>query len=317
MLNFGDNTGEKDELDPVLDDEETLQDSEDEEDFDEEFDDEESGQNDSDDADDEEESDEEDGENNGSEDNAKAPEKADSEGKNPSGEENPTSTKKPLSKEENAANAARRRQEALEAKVKEEHVKTVIDVLGGVNPYTKKEMTDAHDVEVYERMKRIEKAGGDPITDYASTLADERRQAEKARNEPANMDFNSWAKKDAEDFAKANPDVALGKLLTNKTFKTIAEPLLKNRVPMSKIYELFKETQANIDSVKEKTKSEIKAAVSGKIANAQASAGSLKSDGDTQGALYTKEQLERMSPEELDRNWDKVDRSYEALGKKK
>lgn len=317
MLNFGDNTGEKDELDPVLDDEETLQDSEDEEDFDEEFDDEESGQNDSDDADDEEESDEEDGESNGSEDNAEAPEKADSKGKNPSGEENPTSTKKPLSKEENAANAARRRQEALEAKVKEEHVKTVIDVLGGVNPYTKKEMTDAHDVEVYERMKRIEKAGGDPITDYASTLADERRQAEKARNEPANMDFNSWAKKDAEDFAKANPDVALGELLTNKTFKTIAEPLLKNRVPMSKIYELFKETQANIDSVKEKTKNEIKAAVSGQIANAQASAGSLKSNGDTQGALYTKEQLERMSPEEMDRNWDKVDRSYEALGNKK
>ena len=312
MLNFGDNTGEKDELDPVLEEDETLQDSEDEE-FDEDFEDDESGQSNSEDSDAGEQGDEK--RKSESADNVKDSGKENDEGKNPTEETTQSQIKKTLSKEENAANAARRRQEALEAKVKEEHVKTVIDVLGGINPYTKKEMTDAHDVDVYERMKRIEKNGGDPIADYASTLADEKRQAERARSESVNMDFNSWAKKDAEDFAKQNPSVNLKELFANETFQTIAEPLLNNRVPMSQIYVLFKKTTANIDSVKEKAKSEIKAAVSGKIANAQASAGSLKSEGDTKGALYTKEQLERMSPDEMERNWEKVERSYDALNK--
>ena len=312
MFDNEDNTGEEVELDPVLDDDEDFQDT----DFDE---DEDSGQNDSDEVNDEEDTDEdlgEEGEDTDEGDNAEQSSE-ETEGETQAEETDKAQAKKPLSKEENAANAARRRKEELEARLKEEHTKTVIDVLGGKNPFTGKEMTDAHDVEVYERMKRIEKNGGDPVADYASTLAEERRQAERAEKSAQNTDFNSWAKKDAANFAKANPDVDMQSLFKDATFTKIAEPLLKQRVPMSNIYALFQETKANIDSVNRKAKEKVKEALAGEIANKNASAGSLKANGEKQTSLYTREQLANMSEDEIEANWDKVERSYEALGKKK
>lgn len=312
MLEFDDNTGEKDELDPVLDDE-TFQDE------DEDFEDS-SGQTDETDEDEEDNdnsNDEEGHDTDNGDSTETTSEKTNYQGKIPTEDTDSPSSKKPLSKEENAANAARRRQEALESKVKEEHVKTVIDVLGGVNPYTKKEMTDAHDVDVYERMRRIEKAGGDPVADYASTLAEEKRQAEKAVKEDKNTDFNAWAKKDGQEFAKANPDVNIGELFKDENFSIIAEPLLQRRVPMSEIYKIFQKTQSNINSVKQKAKQKLKDEIAGGIANNNASTGSLKSNGDTSDSFYTMEQLKALTPAQIEANLDKVERSYEKIYAKK
>lgn len=307
------NTGEDVELDPVLDDEEGFQDT----DFDDE-DDGVSGQDDFDGADDDDSNDDDNGEETETDNNAgQTSEKDDAEGGAPAENPDTSTTKKPLSKEENAENAARRRREELDAKLKEEHNRTVISVLGGINPFTGKEMTDEHDVEVYERMQRIKQAGGDPIADYASTLADERRKAEQAAKADNNSDFSAWAKKDAQAFKEANPDVDIRELVKDETFLTIANPLLENRVPMSEIYKLFKKTQANIESVHRTAKEKVKEAVAGELANKKASAGSLKTTGDNQGGLYTREQLNSMSPEEIEKNWDKVERSYDALAGKK
>lgn len=313
MLEFDNDTGEKDELDPVLDDDETFQDE------DEDFEDS-SGQTDEADVDeddnDDSNDDEDDSTDNGDS-SEKTSEKTNSQGKTPTEDTDSPSSKKSLSREENAANAARRKQEALESKVKEEHVKTVIDVLGGVNPYNKKEMTDAHDVEVYERMRRIEKAGGDPVADYAATLAEERRQAERAVKTDSGADFESWAKKDGQEFAKANPDVNIGELFKDENFSIIAEPLLQRRVPMSEIYKIFQKTQANINNVKQKAKQQLKDEIASGIANNRASTGSLKSNGDTSDGLYTAEQLKAMTPAQIEANWDKVERSYEKIYAKK
>lgn len=312
MFDYEDNTGEEVELDPVLDEDENFQDSD--------LEDEESGQNDFGDDEGDEDTDGESTENDKGEDtdeNDNAVNASESnEGESRSEETDKKESKKPLSKEENAANAARRRKEELDTKLKEEHTKTVIEVLGGKNPFTGKEMTDAHDVEVYERMKRIEKAGGDPVADYASTLAEEKRQAEKAEKTAQNTDFNTWAKKDAANFSKENPSVNMQDLFKDTMFAKIAEPLLKQRVPMSNIYAIFQETKAKIDSVNQKAKEKVKEAVASELANKNASAGSLKANGDKQASLYTREQLASMSSEEMDKNWEKVKRSYAALGKK-
>lgn len=310
------NTGEEVELDPVLDDEEDFQGT-DLDDEDEEV----SGQEGFDDADEDDEEDSDDDENGEDtetgNDEGETSEETDTEGKNPTEATDTSTSKKPLSKEENAENAARRRREELDAKLKEEHNRTVIAVLGGVNPFTGKEMTDGHDVEVYERMQRIKQAGGDPVADYASTLAQEKRQAEKAAKEESGADFNSWAQKDAQAFKAANPDVNIRALMEDETFLTIANPLLEKRVPMSEIYKLYKKTQANIDTVNRTAKEKAKEAVAGKLANEKASAGSLKANGNNADGLYTKEQLAAMWPEELERNWEKVERSYDALAGKK
>ena len=237
MYDDFDNTGEEVELDPVLDEEEEFQDT----DFDNE-DEEVSGQDDFDDADDDDEDDsddDEDGEETETDNNAgKTSEENDLQGKNPSEDSASSTTKKPLTKAENAENAARRRREELDAKLKEEHNRTVIACLGGVNPFTGKEMTDGHDVEVYERMQRIKQAGGDPIADYASTLAEEQRKAEKDAKAASGEGFSAWARKDASQFKIAHPDVEISTLMRDKTFLTIANPLLKNSKPMTEINKL-------------------------------------------------------------------------------
>lgn len=310
-------TGGKDELDPVLDNDENFQDFDNDED--EDFDDDESGPDDSDDAEDVETDDEDNKEGENKEEGSADENPENAKGETQTDDTDTPSTKKPLTKEENAANALRRRQEALEAKLKEEHTKTVIDVLGGKNPFTGKDMTDAHDVEVYERMRRIQKDGGDPIADYASTLAEERRQAERAKREEQEKatDFNTWAQKDAKAFSKANPDISVSALFNDETFRTIAEPLLQQRVPMTSIYSIYQKTQTNIENVNQKAKTKMKEAVASEIANERASAGSLKSNGEKESSLYTREQLSNLSEAEIEANWDKVERSYEALGKKK
>lgn len=308
MFVFDDkDTGEEFELDPVLEDE-GFQDDED-------LDDESFGQDVSNDE-------QEEGETSETKEGEETAEvkKADKGSDDDKGEAHTEDTddknaKKPLSKEENAANARRRREEQLNAKLREARVNTIIEVLGGKNPFTGKDMTDAHDVEVYERMKRIQKSGGDPIADYATTLAEEQRQAERSSREAANAkeDFNSWAQKDGLNFAKAHPDVNVSKLFQDDTFKTIAEPLLERQVPMTEIYKIYQSTQSNIDSVKQRAKKQLKDEVASNIANERASAGALKAKGDNEGALYTREQLAAMSQEELEANWDKVERSYDAL----
>ena len=326
MYNKLDNdTGAKTELDPVLDNDENFQDFDNAEDEDEDFDfddEDESGPNDSDDAEDVETDEEnEEGESEETDENETTtePANANAKGETHSDDTDTSATKKPLTKEENAANASRRRQEALEAKLREEHTKTVIDVLGGKNPFTGKDMTDTHDVEVYERMRRIQKEGGDPIADYASTLAEERRQAERAKREEQEKatDFNTWAQRDAKSFSQANPDINVSDLFKDETFRTIAEPLLQQRVPMSSIYSIYQKTQANIENVNQKAKTKMKEAVASEIANERASAGSLKTNGDQETSLYTREQLAHLTEAEIEANWAKVERSYDALGKKK
>lgn len=311
MLDFDENTGDEFELDPVLDDE-GFQDD----DIDEDFVDDSSGQDGTDDVDDT-----DDGETVEIDDDTDSEtSEEDDEGESPAEDTNKGNTKRVLTKEENAENARRRREEKLNAKLREERVNTIIEVLGGKNPYTGKEMTDAHDVDVYERMKRIDKAGGDPIEDYASTLADEQRKAEKSRLAPNDVkeDFGDWAKKDGEAFRQAHPDVDVRDLFKDDTFATIAEPLLENHVPMTEIYKLYKETQTNIESVKHRAKQKLKDEIAGNIANERASAGGLKEkSSNNSGALYTREQLAAMTPEQIEANWDKVERSYEALGSKK
>ena len=86
---------------------------------------------------------------------------------------------------------------------------------------------------------------------------------------------------------------------------------------MTEIYKLYQQTVSNIDSVNRTAKEKVKEAVAGKLANEKASAGSLKANGQNSTGLYTRDQLNAMSDDELDANWDKVQRSYAALGGKK
>ena len=73
------------------------------------------------------------------------------------------------------------------------------------------------------------------------------------------------------------------------------------------------------DNTVEKQK-EVAKAVAQANANRKASPGSVKGTAETVSAnegLYTLEQLKKMTPDEMERNWEKVEKSYAKLQKRK
>ena len=81
-------------------------------------------------------------------------------------------------KQDSAKNAefARKRREAeKEEAVKKARVDAIKEVLG-TNPYTKKPIEDADDVEEYLLMKQIENDGKDPIADYPEYVKKQARE---------------------------------------------------------------------------------------------------------------------------------------------
>ena len=195
---------------------------------------------------------------------------------------------------------ARKRREAEHAKkIEETRVNTVIETLGGVNPYTNDAMTDAADVEEYLLMKRIEKEGGDPVSDYAKY----RKQADKegAQKAEEKATKEAWYASDRASFVKNHPDVNLDELIRDPNFQSYADGKV-GRVPLSEIYKGYAALTKAVDG-------KAKDLAAQAIANRQASPGSAASSGATDSDFYTQEQVRKMSPKEIHENYEKIRKS--------
>ena len=192
---------------------------------------------------------------------------------------------------------ARRRREAENAKkIEETRVKTVIETLGGVNPYTNDAMTDAADVEEYLLMKRIEKDGGDPVSDYAKYRKKADKEGAQKAEEKATKD--AWYANDRASFVNEHPDVNLNDLLKDVNFQAYADGKV-GRVPLSDIYKGYTALTKAVDG-------KAKDLAAQAIANRQASPGSAASSGTADSDFYTAEQVRKMSPKEIHENFKKI-----------
>lgn len=186
-------------------------------------------------------------------------------------EEPKTEESKPVKKvqtpEENSRYAQeRRKKEELDNKVQEAYKKGRLEAYKGkINPYTNSEIKDETDIKVYENMYALDKAGKDPISDYANYIADKEREAEKERLEKEKIQEN--ARKDIEDFTAKYPNVDLQELLDDATFTDYMEG--KNK-PLVEIYE-------NFNKLKNQFRTSAIDVAKQTIANANASPGSLGS----------------------------------------
>ena len=204
---------------------------------------------------------------------------------------------KPKQSDELNREYARRRREAEHAKkIEETRVNTVIETLGGVNPYTNDAMTDAADVEEYLLMKRIEKDGGDPVTDYAR----DRKQADKegAQKAAEKATEDEWFANDRASFVKEHPEVNLNDLLKDVKFQSYANGKVRH-LTLSEIYEGYAK-------VAKAFKDEAKDLAAQAVANRQASPGSAASSGTADSDFYTAEQVRKMSPKEIHDNFKKI-----------
>lgn len=221
--------------------------------------------------------------------------------------------KKPQTSKENAENARRRREQehrnALEAAARKARVEAIIDAHDGKNPYTGEPMKDAHDVSVYETMKRIEKNGGDPVKDFAKASAEDARQAEATRTQ-ADAD-RKWYADDLAAFRKAYPDVDAQELLSDPDFGEYAEAQVKAKVPLAKIYGGYEKLRAKFQKEADQKAEAAKDGAARALANARAGVGSKAgSNGEPHEAGYfTPEQVRNMSPAEVEKNLEAINKS--------
>ena len=226
----------------------------------------------------------------------------DEEGDKPEGKKNQTS-------KENAENARRRREQEqaqrIEAASRKARVDAIIDALDGKNPYTGEPMKDAHDVAVYETMKRIEKSGGDPVKDFARASAEDARTAEATRTQ-ADAD-RKWYADDLAAFRKAYPDVNAQKLLSDPDFGEFAEAQVKAKVPLAKIYGGYEKLRAKFQKEADQKAEAAMDGAARALANARAGVGSKAGSRQvSDGGFYTRAQVESMTPAERERNMDKI-----------
>lgn len=207
--------------------------------------------------------------------------------------------KKPQSKDTNAEFARKRREQERQRELTETRNKAIIDALGGKNPYTGGEMTDAEDVAEFLTMREIEKKGGDPVTDYSGHVkARAREQREQERTE---AEQREWYDKDRAAFAEKHPDVDLDALIGDADFADYSRGKV-GEVPLAEIYEGYLRMTARIEENAKRTAAQM-------VANGKASPGALTGAAQVESDFFTKEQVKAMTPEQIDANYHKIRKS--------
>lgn len=212
----------------------------------------------------------------------------------PKDEENDSKEKrgsKTLSKEERAMYAKVRK--VVEKSVDEKHKKALDRAYergrleaykGKINPFTGTKIADLTDAEVYEDMYKISESGGDPLKDYASYIADKRR--EDARINKEQEERQTKAQNEVDDFNNKYPNVNLTELLNDEQFIDYAEGKNKS---LTEVYESYKKfTTAFRNKGVEIAKKT--------IANKISSPGSVSSNSETvvDYATMSKEEFEKV-----------------------
>jgi hypothetical protein len=169
------------------------------------------------------------------------------------------------------------KEEAIRKRIEQEsYRKGIVDAVGGVNPYTNEEIKDEADIDEYLLMRKLEKEGKDPISDYASAVKGERR----AKAQEAEAEKNRKA--EVAEFAQRFPNVDMTALLQDPRFGKFAGKRVQNET-LANVYADYLEFTQGEEAVIEK-----KATVKAKQAEMKkkASPGSLQGSGEAVDLSY-------------------------------
>lgn len=195
------------------------------------------------------------------------------------------------------------RAEAQEKAAAEERVKNVIEFVG-TNPYTKKPITNAEEVNQYLRMRRIEQNGGDPVADYANEF--DREQKAKEREEKEAAEEKERVQSDVNEFCKAHPNVSLVDLLgKDRLFQALVNA--KGDKSLNDVYSDYSSILAQVQK-----EAEHKAA--SEVAKKNSGAGSAQTNGSVHPGI-SKAQFKRMSIDERAKLFEENRALYESLSK--
>ena len=157
-------------------------------------------------------------------------------------------------------------------------------------------MKDSADVDEYLTMKDIEKSGGDPLADFSKFQKQKERQ--RAAEAAAGEQQAEWFRRDRESFSTKYPDVNLEQLIQNRQFQLFASGKV-GALPLTEIYEGFVEVASEYEKKAKQMAKQM-------LANRKASPGALSSPAAPDTAFFTKEQVQKMTEEEVSKNYDRI-----------
>lgn len=178
------------------------------------------------------------------------------------------------------------RREAYERGIREGRVAAFS---GKKNEYTGQPIKDEYDLEVYETMRKIEEKGGDPVADFASEMAERRRQEAQKANERVQTEQKYQT--ELVEFAKEMPDVDLKVLFNDPKFRTFARGKL-GVMSLKEVYADYSTLTATAENDAELKAKRI-------VAKQKASPGSLTGKGAPK-SINEQELYEKMLRGELD-----------------
>lgn len=178
------------------------------------------------------------------------------------------------------------RREAYERGIREGRVAAFS---GKKNEYTGQPIKDEYDLEVYETMRKIDEKGGDPVADFASEMAESRRQEALKANERVQTEHKYQT--ELVEFAKEMPDVDLKVLFNDPKFRTFARGKL-GVMSLKEVYTDYSTLTATAENDAELKAKRI-------VAKQKASPGSLTGKGAPK-SINEQELYEKMLRGELD-----------------
>lgn len=178
------------------------------------------------------------------------------------------------------------RREAYERGIREGRVAAFS---GKKNEYTGQPIKDEYDLEVYETMRKIEEKGGDPVADFASEMAERRRQEAMKANERVQTEQKYQT--ELVEFAKEMPDVDLKVLFNDPKFRTFA----RGKLGVMRLKEVY----ADYSTLTETAENDAELKAKRIVAKQKASPGSLTGKGAPK-SINEQELYEKMLRGELD-----------------
>lgn len=220
----------------------------------------------------------------------------------------PVEKAKPQSEGERAINAIKRREAERREELQRVREQTIIETLGGINPYTGEEMKDSEDVKQYLTMREIKARGGDPVGEYAKYhKIMERERAQKAAEEEQKRtdeaERRAAHERDVSAFREKYPDVSMQSMMNDAEFMAYAKGRVGKDGSIYAVYDAYAAAKAAEDARVEQRAREMAAQMQ---ANAKASPGTAKGEASTQVTRYTPEMVRAMSKEEIKANYDKI-----------
>ncbi|MBQ8717833.1 MAG: hypothetical protein IJY66_01030, partial [Clostridia bacterium] len=214
----------------------------------------------------------------------------------------------PQSEGERAINAIKRRESERREELQRVREQTIIETLGGINPYTGEEMKDSEDVKQYLTMREIKARGGDPVGDYAKyhTIMERERAQKAAEEEQKRTDEaerRAAHERDVSAFREKYPDVSMQSMMNDAEFMAYAKGRVGKDGSIYAVYDAYAAAKAAEDARVEQRAREMAAQMQ---ANAKASPGTAKGEASTQVTRYTPEMVRAMSKEEIKANYDKI-----------